>query len=404
MLRENLKRRDSFLPEKPAPGDDAAPLYRRAFQSIEDEEQPEWWYRVTDSDFDMSTGEVRAFVQETEKAMALLREAVEKPACYLKTREPFVDRDGRRLYTGYSLDWEDTRWICDLPRVAALHARYNARAGNADGAREALRVIDSFPSRVTSAPSLIGRMTIATQTGVLAAAVESVLAELPASRHSALLGALTAPPSFWARTREMLAAEQVFWLIALASFEQPALSRIFVIPGVLEAHQRAFGRIQELSARPYHEVRDRLQALDRPLERRRSWTDVEELGAIILLKKAVANDAKHALARLGLAVAAFRAQRGSYPKHLDDLVPDFLEAVPTDPGDGKPLKVLEVDGGLVLYSAGTDGVDDGGEEGVDITFCLGAAYQERRRTPPPRTWDEDPVEALKKAMERYSRP
>jgi hypothetical protein len=248
---------------------------------------------------------------------------------------------------------------------------------------------------------LIDFLVIGTYTSTLVAAVESVVAELPASSQAQLLGSLTAPPSFWGRTRELYAAYQVFSLISLARSEQPALSRVFLMPGAVVAYRRAFAPPLELSARPYHEVRERLRELDRALETRRSWTAIVEyfVQSGSILRRAMRYDANDALARLGLAVAAFRARRGSYPKDLDDLVPDFLDAVPTDPGDGRPLKVLEVDGGLVLYSAGTDGVDDGGEEGVDITFCLGAAYQERR-PPPPVRLNEDWVEWFKEMIER----
>jgi hypothetical protein len=47
--------------------------------------------------------------------------------------------------------------------------------------------------------------------------------------------------------------------------------------------------------------------------------------------------------------------------------------------------MLGADGGLVLYSVGPDGKDDGGKEFDkdtklgDITFCLGDAYKARRQ-------------------------
>lgn len=59
---------------------------------------------------------------------------------------------------------------------------------------------------------------------------------------------------------------------------------------------------------------------------------------------------------------------GTSPESLDDLVPEYLEAVPIDPASGKAygyrLLTDDPDGRpYLLYSFGVDGADDGGEEG-----------------------------------------
>ena len=50
---------------------------------------------------------------------------------------------------------------------------------------------------------------------------------------------------------------------------------------------------------------------------------------------------------------------------LSDLVPTFLEEVPTDPFDGIPLRYKQLIKGYLLYSIGEDGVDDGGVRNKD---------------------------------------
>ena len=56
--------------------------------------------------------------------------------------------------------------------------------------------------------------------------------------------------------------------------------------------------------------------------------------------------------------------------------PEFLAEVPTDPYDGRPIRMRHVDGGLVLYSIGRDRKDDGGRpaepgaEDGDLVFRL----------------------------------
>ena len=87
---------------------------------------------------------------------------------------------------------------------------------------------------------------------------------------------------------------------------------------------------------------------------------------------------------LTLAAAAFQARTGQYPQSAAGLVPVYIAEIPTDPFDGKPLRLKPVPGGLILYSVGSDGEDNGGkrgsehfdaEEGEDIVFRLGAAYK-----------------------------
>jgi len=73
-------------------------------------------------------------------------------------------------------------------------------------------------------------------------------------------------------------------------------------------------------------------------------------------------DARTRLARLAVAATAYQLENKKYPATLDDLVPDFIAAVPVDPFDQKPLKMTTADGGLVLYSVGGDGIDGGGVE------------------------------------------
>jgi hypothetical protein len=65
-------------------------------------------------------------------------------------------------------------------------------------------------------------------------------------------------------------------------------------------------------------------------------------------------------AQLGLAAERFRLAHGRWPERLDELVPEFLPAVPNDPYTGKAYVLRRRDDGLVIYSLGPDGVDNRG--------------------------------------------
>jgi hypothetical protein len=63
-----------------------------------------------------------------------------------------------------------------------------------------------------------------------------------------------------------------------------------------------------------------------------------------------------------LAVERYRLAEGRLPKSLDNLVPSCIEAIPTDPFDGNPLKYRVRQSGYVVYSVGEDLTDEGGTE------------------------------------------
>lgn len=102
-------------------------------------------------------------------------------------------------------------------------------------------------------------------------------------------------------------------------------------------------------------------------------------------------EGKVACTRIALAAERYRLDHGRFPAQLDELVPDYLDALPVDPVDEKPMRYLTDEDGAVVYSVGQDGVDDGGmvehrvEEGEspDVGFVL--LKPELRGRPAPET-------------------
>src|SRR5262249_33615509 len=81
---------------------------------------------------------------------------------------------------------------------------------------------------------------------------------------------------------------------------------------------------------------------------------------------------------VALAVERYRREHGRWPDKLDQLVPKLLSKVPVDPYDQKPLRYRRLHDGVVIYSVGADGKDDGGKvdrqkytsPGTDLGFRL----------------------------------
>jgi hypothetical protein len=85
-------------------------------------------------------------------------------------------------------------------------------------------------------------------------------------------------------------------------------------------------------------------------------------------------------ARVAIAVERYRLAHKDkqWPENLDQLVPAYLDKVPTDPFDDQPIRYRRVGKDVVIYSVGLDGVDDGGfcdqehptMPGTDMVFRL----------------------------------
>jgi hypothetical protein len=89
----------------------------------------------------------------------------------------------------------------------------------------------------------------------------------------------------------------------------------------------------------------------------------------------------------GLAAEQFRRTNGHWPTSLNELFPAFLTALPRDPFDLQALRLVRVPDGIVIYSVGPDGTDDGGDvvpgkNGRDIGIRLWDPDKRRQRALP----------------------
>jgi hypothetical protein len=79
-----------------------------------------------------------------------------------------------------------------------------------------------------------------------------------------------------------------------------------------------------------------------------------------------------------LAAERYRRAHGRWPEAPADLVPGQLAAVPLDPFDARPLRYRRLADGVVVYSVGRDGADNGGtfdeekpsDAGTDVGYRL----------------------------------
>jgi hypothetical protein len=116
---------------------------------------------------------------------------------------------------------------------------------------------------------------------------------------------------------------------------------------------------------------------------------------IVMEERFCAHQARLRCLIVALAAERYRRAHGRWPEQLDDLTPELLPAVPLDPFDGRPLRCARLDDGLVLYSVGFDGKDDGGRlaanwasnQDGDLGFRL---WDVPHRRQPPRSVEKAP--------------
>ncbi|HEY1379612.1 MAG TPA: hypothetical protein VGF55_22605 [Gemmataceae bacterium] len=124
-------------------------------------------------------------------------------------------------------------------------------------------------------------------------------------------------------------------------------------------------------------------------------------GLLITRGQAEIFQRNHALLRCAIvAVAAerYRRAKGHWPATPDELVKaGLLKAVPGDPfAAGQPVKFVRLGDGLVVYSVGQDGTDDGGKldkdpkkPGTDYGVRLWDVTARRQPPLPPKPADTD---------------
>jgi hypothetical protein len=114
------------------------------------------------------------------------------------------------------------------------------------------------------------------------------------------------------------------------------------------------------------------------------------------------NQAGLRCAIVAVAAERYRRDTGRWPAVLDDLTGGHLKAVPVDPYDGKRLRYKHLPDGVIVYSVGPDGEDNGGVRNRANPLAKGTDYGFR-------LWDvaarrQSPAEVLPMPQEALGPP
>jgi hypothetical protein len=357
----------SITPPPLADPENAARIYADASRNLNEQIHEPWLtaaFRGVDArePLDWKASYVVELVKQHEGALALFRKAAAMPQCRFDRQPSLLDAATRtepeelRLRRGATL--------------LAIDARVKALQGNTARAFEDISAIFGMARHVS------GQLRHQWGMEVMAwRTLEDVFRLAPAGKEPP--PALTIPemPPLVRLVRE----EHVFLAMVLpivatqpslvieefrkhygplAAFAMEAVgvpgSRIFILPDELAAMHRSFKDYQKAPRSTRDETPKDWAELRQSVE-----TEPTSIyGAYfikpkqqVVLREGAALAALRQTGRTALAAAAYHRKHGRPPERIEQLVSDFLPAVPVDPRDGQVLRIRPVTGGIVVYTA-----------------------------------------------------
>jgi hypothetical protein len=384
-----------------------------------------------------SLSELKPCEQLDERQTAALREELQRAGNALTAVRRVADLPRGRFPITYTKDYILTVLPCteDARTMGTLFAYdvlVRAQDEDMDGALTSCRGILNCGRVIGDEPTLISMMV---RIGLIAAAtkrVERTLAQGAPSDHAlstiqhefereaeepllligargergmidGLMEAIQAgdlkPTHFFWVNRDVSSPGQVGVTASEVAGRSLKLAQLLRVPGMAKNIRAVLlgynNRFVEIAKLPVE------QQVERIKDREAAEQDLPELALPIFRADRELSDAFHRCqaelrcAVVMLALERYRRANNRWPDFLTDLVPAYLPAIPLDPYDGIPLRYRRLDDGVVIYSVGPDGKDNGGNVegheiivdelklGADLGFCLWDVPNRRQPPNPP---------------------
>jgi len=360
--------------------------------------------------------------QLNTQQIEMLREAYDKiPEAFVEARK-LKDMPAGRFSLTYTPLWittilpnqQDTRRVVSL---LALDAIWRSQQGDADAALESCIALVNASGAMGDEPLLITFLIRVNGLDALTAAVERCLAQghpsdavmkelqarLPSARadlRTQFRNGVRGERAGHQQMFEVLGRERVPFssLRAIRKGDHGSAMKAWLwdtFP-ILHArgypkHLRHMNKLVAAAQLPPEQQLERFTAVDKELDRDGVFSEIFGPNLINICRANLRAEATLSAMEAGLACERFRLAHKRWPESLAELVQEkLLDAVPTDPFDGQPLRFTRRKGGIVIYSVGYDLHDDGGnvdrirplDPGSDIGFRLWDAPQ-RRQAPRP---------------------
>ena len=309
-------------------------------------------------------------------------QSVEKTRQYIAPRRPALDKleairdltPGRFdiSYDGPATDVM-TRFIrtsppiSDIERLVFIDSTLRLIDGDLSGAASTISLYLKIVSPLSEEPGILAHMYYDAAAATAVRTLENVFR----------VGSLDEPRlhELDACFRSFLSSDSTKWALwgerALFISLIDDMRKVVGIPGVIlsiATHgdqmrgTEMFGWLLDA-----HDAPDKLLLAARRIEaelpkltRSQTFTEMQMISVSSFVLVHLCRIAEIQAARVALAAERHRGDTGRLPSDLAELVPRYLSWIPIDPFDGAPLKLALKDDGLIIYSVGQDGVDDGG--------------------------------------------
>ncbi len=369
------------LPPMVAESQNAAPLYQQAIAALDadltatSDESP----LTKATTIDVASSGVIDLLARHAATLDLIRRAADRDTCRFQ-------RDWTR--PSYAMLLPELQSLRNVARLLVLEARREAADALHDVAR-----IQRIGRHAASEPILISNlvgiaidtMALETLAQVLPTLCKSDLATLDSSDIRDLV---TTPPAMASH----FYGEEAFGLSVFADMSddqlgvikfvhllgngqsQPSalhipplslLYRVFFLPADLAGYRSIMAQYQAAASRtePYPDLTKRIDAIETQTRDRSpgmlTSMVVPTLGAVF--KAQTRSVAHHRAATALVAATKERLETGAVPETFDELAAQLVPPASRDPFTAdQPLFMKQTDDGLLVYSIGPDGEDDGG--------------------------------------------
>ena len=400
-----------MLPAKLPKSLNAHFVYEEARQAFprQKKDLPYWFDKSENPGFDVSSPEVQAFLSAQHHVLEIMGKAKNIPGYSINVDTSFFVASPIPEYNHYR----------NIARFVGLYARSIAKEGDILGGLNELAILERMANHLRSFPEMLSFLVASRLENIRYRALEYILAQKPYPPGDLINLLVDARPSvrkdfltcLRMEAQSTMQAAAVNFLLSdyLDMFNMKSSSksnyisptytaklfRVFCGPSEIRAVTDIVGYWMSKEADSYEVLKGNRKAI----------SDAEESGKMGFLTllilpnysfyiiRAMEYDVHRGLGDLALAVTAYRAVNKTYPAKLQELIPKYIDRIPTDPFDGQPLKMEPVEGGLDLYSIGP-----GGKDGT-IHFYLGREAYERYWVEPEkikRAQEEEKRKALEK--------
>src|SRR5262249_9040079 len=140
--------------------------------------------------------------------------------------------------------------------------------------------------------------------------------------------------------------------------------RFLRVPGVIKriraAALRYNSRFVEIAKLPIEQQIERIKELQEAGKDLPALVRLNLAASVKLATRFHGGQANLRCAAVMVALERYRRANKHWPGSLADLVPTYMAKVPLDPFNRSALHYRRLDNGVVIYSVGPDGQDDGG--------------------------------------------